>query len=216
VEKVDGRTARKLRSHAKILDAAARLLRERGQEGVSVDELMAAAGLTRGGFYAHFRGKTALVASALDYAFAQQRARLFGDDPNLHGRELLTRALHRYLSREHLETPGLGCPAPALATDMARSDPAVRAVFERNMKRVVGIFHERGEMPLETAMVVCALAVGAVTLARGMEDERFADALLAAARHHLAALDGPARAPRARPSKRPAPKKTAKRRTAKR
>lgn len=199
--KLDGRAARRERSHAKIVDEAARLLRERGADGLSVDDLMRAAGLTRGGFYAHFRDKRALVATALDHAFAQQRARLFGNDDAC-GPELLSRVLHRYLSREHLEEPGLGCPAPALATEVRRAAPIIRAVFTRNMARVVEIFIERGGLPKEQALVVCALAVGAVTIGRAVDDPRFADAILSAARHHLAALPGAGpkkqRAPRPR------------------
>jgi TetR/AcrR family transcriptional regulator, transcriptional repressor for nem operon len=104
-----------------VVDAAARLFRERGIQGVSVAEVMAAAGLTHGGFYKQFASKEALVAEAAGQAFDHLDVRLsaLGDDHEQARRTLID----YYLSPEHRDDPGDGCPTAGLVTDMAREAP---------------------------------------------------------------------------------------------
>jgi TetR/AcrR family transcriptional repressor of nem operon len=191
-----GKSTRKTRSHEAIVATAAKLLRENGTDGVSVDGLMADAGMTRGGFYAHFDDKEALVVAALERAFDEQRAVLIRD--GVKGRALLEGMLARYLSREHLEHPGLGCPVPPLAGEIARAPKAVKAVFRTNLLRLVRLMSERIGKDEDEMLAVCAMAVGAVTIARAVGDEEIAMAMLAAARRHLLRI----RTPRARARRR--------------
>jgi TetR/AcrR family transcriptional repressor of nem operon len=185
VQDVDGRAARKARSHERILDTAARLLREEGGAGLSVDAVMEGAGLTRGGFYAHFLDRDALVAAALERAFAQQRVALLGAARFANGHAALGRMLKWYLSRAHLESPGEGCPAPSLAGEVARAGAPLRRVFGANFMRLVELLRERVGASKSETLAVCAAAVGAMTLARAVADPALADAILDATRRLL-------------------------------
>ena len=119
----------KLRSHAKIVRAASQLFRRRGYRATSVDVLMNEAGLTRGGFYAHFENKAALLRTALQDAFAESRANLFerGLD-GVEGDAWLVRAAARYLRRGHVEQPERGCAIPSLAAEVASRGITVNCV----------------------------------------------------------------------------------------
>jgi TetR/AcrR family transcriptional repressor of nem operon len=195
----DGRSVRKARSHEAIVSTAARLLREKGSEGISVDDVMKDAGLTRGGFYAHFADKDALVIAALERAFAEQRKTLLDDRSNIGGSELLEAMVGRYLSVAHLEHVGMGCPVPPLAGEIGRSGKAVKAVFRANVKGLVAAMKKRIGGSEEDILAICAMAVGAMTLARAVGDDRMANELLGAARRHLLrAAPSPSRAKRRR------------------
>ncbi|WP_077035195.1 TetR/AcrR family transcriptional regulator [Pelomonas sp. KK5] len=109
-----------------IVEAAARLYRERGLEGVGVAEIMAAAGFTHGGFYGHFDSKEALAAEACEHALKAPLARLRGQ---LESGEGARPYFDRYLRTEHRDAPGLGCAMPTLAVDAGRASPAVSAAI---------------------------------------------------------------------------------------
>jgi len=127
-------------NHDLIEQASARLFRERGIGGVSVAELMAAAGLSHGGFYGHFESKDALAAAACRRAFSESAARWrkhakSGADD----RARLAAIVDNYLSSKHRDQPGAGCAAVALATDVAR-EPAgkpVRAAYADGVRELV-------------------------------------------------------------------------------
>lgn len=164
-----------------MVKAAARLYRERGGDGVSVDDVMGAAGLTRGGFYAHFADKSELLAEALAEAFDQSRDNLVGHDAELRGREWLERAVHVYLSRKHVDAPGEGCAVPALAGEVARGDRKLRAAFSSGVEKVLDAMTERlGDR--ERATAALATLIGAVALARATDDEGLREAILRASR----------------------------------
>jgi TetR/AcrR family transcriptional repressor of nem operon len=118
-----------------ILDAAARLYRERGLTGVGVADITRDAGLTHGGLYRHFESKDALVREACARAFDWSIAPLDGHTPNAS----VADRIHSYLSPQHRDAPGSGCPAAALAVDAARAGPELSQVFaegiERNIQR---------------------------------------------------------------------------------
>ena len=118
-----------------ILDAAARPYRERGLTGVGVADITRDAGLTHGGLYRHFASKDALVQEACARAFDWTIAPLDGVTPNSTVRE----RIQSYLSPQHRDAPGTGCPAAALAVDAARAGGGVSEVFaqgiERNIQR---------------------------------------------------------------------------------
>lgn len=163
-------SSRRDRSHARIVEVAARLVRERGLEGAGVDRVMGAAGLTRGGFYAHFADKAAMIVEALDAAFAQSRRNMF--DHEATGLAWLERTTALYLSRSHAESVDRGCSVPALASEVPRSTEEVRAAFSRNVERVLDELATRlgdGRATAATrreAMGIFSTWVGGLALAR--------------------------------------------------
>ncbi|HEV6964069.1 TetR/AcrR family transcriptional regulator, partial [Roseateles sp.] len=108
----------------RILDSAAQLFRERGFDGIGLNELMQAAGLTRGGFYGHFESKDDLAAQACRRAMRDGREQ-WKRQPD----RSLAAWVKAYLSETHRDRPGAGCGLAALAGDAARGGPALREVF---------------------------------------------------------------------------------------
>lgn len=171
-----------------IKDVAARLFKERGFDGVSVTDLMAAAGLTHGGFYGHFSSKDALAAIACEHAFAQSVQRRASPLPAVQppGQER-TALLARYLSTAHRDHPGKGCPATALAADVGRQPrhaPA-RSAYVAGLKAMAldfDLLSSAGdaEQRRRDALVGLATLVGALTLARATSDDPLSAEILAA------------------------------------
>lgn len=127
--------ARAAENREGILDAAARLYRERGLTGVGVADITRDAGLTHGGLYRHFASKDALVQAACARAFDWSISPLDGATPNT----TVGERIQSYLSPQHRDAPGAGCPAAALAVDAARAGAELSQVFaqgiERNIER---------------------------------------------------------------------------------
>src|SRR6185437_12982420 len=119
----------KQQTRDKVLTVAARAIREQGPERVSVAAVMGEAGLTHGGFYAHFASKEALVAASIEHMFEQMSERI---DDVTNGKDART-ALHDYidfyLSERHAQARGRGCPIAALGSDLPRLDDATRKAF---------------------------------------------------------------------------------------
>lgn len=162
----------------RVVESSSRLFRERGFADVGLNELMQAAGLTRGGFYGQFESKQDLVRLALAQAVAQNLANwetLTGED----GPARLRAFIARYLSERHQEARAAGCTLAALGSDMGREDDATRGVFEAGLRRIEETV--RAAMPgageaqrrQQTWMCLSAL-VGALTLARGVADATLA------------------------------------------
>lgn len=154
----------------RILDSAAQLFRERGVDGVGLNELMQAAGLTRGGFYGHFESKEDLVAQASRRALEANRESR---------RKLAERGLATwvqvYLSDAHCERVGEGCGLTALAADAARGAPALREVFGEGVEMFAAGL--QALMPgateaerREQALARMATLVGALLLGRAVAD----------------------------------------------
>ncbi len=173
--------------HERILTEAARLVRERGPEGVTVPGVMAAAGLTPGGFYKHFDSKDDLLVQAGDTAIrtrAQKLADLVAEDPAT-ARE---RFLDTYLSTRHRDHPGRGCPTAALATDVGRpgTGEAVRARYAEGVRELAGALTDLRDGDEPAALADLATMVGAVLLARATAGDEVSERILAAARSRLA------------------------------
>jgi TetR/AcrR family transcriptional regulator, transcriptional repressor for nem operon len=175
--------------HERILTEAARLFRERGLSGAGVAEIMKAAGLTHGAFYAHFASKDALAAKAVERAFAQSDARILESaNDTANPRRAF---LDNYLSAPHRDHPGKGCAIAALGSEVAR-DPAVRGPFTTEVKRMIarmaqgsGRKHKKGSR--QDAIHLLSAAVGALILARAVDDSELSDEILASVRDSLAA-----------------------------
>lgn len=161
----------KPRTHARIVDVAARLFREDGMLATGIDRLMAEAGLTRGGFYAHFRSKAALFAESLEAAFAQARENLlFKGLDKRGGHDWVQAASKRYLARAHRDTPAEGCAIPSLGAEVARAPDEVKATFEREVTGIITAISERGGLTKAEATTLLATWVGGIALARGMQN----------------------------------------------
>lgn len=163
----------------RILREARRLFRTHGYEGAGVDEIMGAAGLTRGGFYKHFRSKAALFREALrdGHGFIEQlRARPGSTRPEL-GAEGL-RVVRAYLAPENRGPVGRGCSLAALAADAARAGNGPRRVFGDAVHELAdelgrGLRSPKPDDP--RALVAIALCIGGLTLSRAIADQELAD-----------------------------------------
>ena len=177
-------------THERILDVAARAIRRSGYDGTSVAEIMKEAGLTHGGFYAHFRSREAMLAEAADRAGAESVAastRVVAAAPPEQALEALLRA---YLSTEHVNNAEMGCPIAALGSETPRQVPEVRRAATRRIKEMIDVvarlLPDWGRPGAhESALVTVATAVGALLLARAVDDPKLSDALLAAALKQL-------------------------------
>jgi TetR/AcrR family transcriptional repressor of nem operon len=181
----------KEQTRRRIVQAAARAYREQGVSGVGIGELMQSVGLTHGGFYAHFASKDALVAEACEQGISELSSRLLAEAEAQGGAEGLRHLVRGYVSRAHRDDPGVGCAMPALAADVARAAPEVRAGFTRTLRgflaRLAPLLPRRGdparaEEPTDEALALASGMVGAVLLARAVDDPELSDRILLAAR----------------------------------
>ncbi len=195
-----------------IVDAASRLYRERGLAGVGVADITRDAGLTHGGLYRHFENKDALVREACARAFDWSIAPLDGmDDSDKEVPTKLAAKVASYLSPQHRDHPGEGCPAAALAVDAARAGSELSEVFaqgiERNIQRFARVIEglEQGDPTPEgraRATHMLATMVGGLVLARATvaANPALSDNILATLREHLTP-PAEAPAPKARKSR---------------
>lgn len=172
-------------NRARIVEAASRLFRERGLSGVGVDALTEAAGLTHGSLYSQFGSKERLAVEAMGHALASSSARMKD------ARTLQEYAL-RYLSPDHRDQCGEGCVVAALGGDMPRQGAAVRARFTDAVRGATERIARLSPNPAtahaeDEALADFATMVGALILARGVDDTDLSDRTLAAARHRLSA-----------------------------
>lgn len=176
-----------------IVDSATRLFRERGLHGISVIDVMAAAGLTHGGFYGHFESKEALAREASDRAFQQSgerwQARIAESADNDTARRAL---IEPYLSAASRDNPGDSCPVVAFAGDMCHEavDSGLHQTFNEGLNQLLQIFgslQNTGDdvQDRQQALVQYSLMVGALTLARATRGEPLSDEILEAARCFL-------------------------------
>lgn len=181
-------------THERIVDTAARAIRRSGYNGTSVADIMKEAGLTHGGFYAHFDSREAMLAEAADRAGAESVAvstRVAATAPPDEALQALVRA---YLSKEHVKNMELGCPVAALGSEMPRQAPEVRRAATRRIKEMIDVVARQlpdwGQPAAHArALVTVATSVGALLLARAVDDPKLSDALLEATLKHLAPTD---------------------------
>jgi TetR/AcrR family transcriptional regulator, transcriptional repressor for nem operon len=184
------------RNRKQILEVAGRLFRERGFDGVGVDDLMKVAGFTHGGFYNHFASKAALVAEASAAGTAKTKATLVESlsDPR---KDAWERFVRDYLSTKHRGDPAGGCMLGALAADAARKGPSVQARFADAVGGMAGALAaylprkpsrgRRTRARRERALQMLSELVGALVLARAVAsaDPALSDEILAASRRGL-------------------------------
>ncbi len=174
----------------RVLKAAARTMRAEGPHRMGVAKVMAQAGLTHGGFYAHFRSKDELVSATIDQMFDEARRKL---DRQTKGRapgEAIAAYVDFYLSPAHRDARVSGCPMPFLAADLPRLAKAARVRFaagvERLRMRLADLLADLGAPnPEAEACSMVAELVGALSLARSEPDRTKSDILLARSRAAL-------------------------------
>jgi len=172
-------------NHERILDEAARLFRERGLSGVGVDALTEAAGLTYGSLYSHFGSKEALMAEAVTRAFA-------GFGIKMSATKSAAAFVEQYLSAEHRDGPGDGCAVAALGCEMSRQSKTVRRAFTEGAKGAMArlgarLPDEPSREREDKAWAMIATLMGAIVLARAVDDPALSDRILSAARTRLGA-----------------------------
>jgi TetR/AcrR family transcriptional repressor of nem operon len=155
-----------------------------------VAKLMKASGLTHGGFYKHFTSKDELFAEAIDESVREIGAKLTDSVKQAPRGEFWKEIVKKYLSLEHCEHPGMGCPIAALAPDIARTRPAIRRKIRDSMqaykKQLLEFMpgHDLGEKQKNFALIFTAM-VGAMAVARTMSDRQEKKKLLGLVRSHL-------------------------------
>jgi TetR/AcrR family transcriptional repressor of nem operon len=162
--------------HERIVKQGSRLFRERGFENVSVAEVMKAAGLTHGAFYAHFASKEELQAAAVAYGQKVSLERVQRNKKKNKGSYA-----DRYLSPRHRDNPGDGCTMAALGQEIARSTPELKAAFEQGLEEILSA--EAGER--KEAIFRAAALLGGVVLARAVQDPGLSDEILKSVRQKL-------------------------------
>ncbi|MFC5860775.1 TetR/AcrR family transcriptional regulator [Acidicapsa dinghuensis] len=180
----------KAETHASIVAAASRIFRERGAEANGIGSVMKELGLTKGGFYRHFKSRDQLYAEAVIQAFVQMGdAMVAAAEAAPPGRQLQA-LIERYLSVEHLKSPGAGCVIATLGSDIARQSPALRKQIARSMQA----YRERllpympgSTMEEKTAAyaILYPSMVGVMVAARSVVDKAYQEQMLARAREHF-------------------------------
>ena len=166
----------------RIIEVAAKLFRERGFDGIGVAELMKSAGLTHGGFYGNFASKEDLMAQACASA-------LEGSVDTLQrvvdrgGKDVLTQVASAYLSPAHRDRPGEGCALAALGAEAARHNSPVRGAFTQGVRSAVEILMrllpgKSKRAKRERALAIYASMVGAIVLARAVDDAELSDEVM--------------------------------------
>jgi TetR/AcrR family transcriptional repressor of nem operon len=183
------------KNRERILEAAGKLFREKGFDGVGVADIMKSAGLTHGGFYGHFASKDDLAAQACAAALAhsiKSETMPAGDN----AQDQLEAFVAAYLSPRHRDDRGGGCVLPALSGEAARQRGALRHTFTEGIRSIVAMLAKiapggSNAARREKALATLAGLVGALTLARAADDPSLSDEILNAA---LVTFSGKSRA----------------------
>jgi len=175
------------RVRKEIVDSARRLFNRSGFESVSVDAIMAHAGLTHGGFYSYFESKSDLYAEVLGCFFTDPnwKSRWEGVHVDLASADAGPQIVRAYLSRQHFDDVENSCPMIALPSDVARSDETVKTAFEAVFKAMVTLLcrdvRNSAQPREDIAMAIAALCIGGMVVARSVSDDGLGNRLREAA-----------------------------------
>lgn len=181
---------RKDTTHDRILEVAARKLRQEGIAGSGLAGIMSEAGLTNGAFYAHFSSKSELVEKSLERATDEQWHQFEKEIAS--GR--LLNIVRSYLSEQHRDHPESGCAAAALLPEISRQESDTRHVYTESVKRLLNAIEKqltdvpKGPKAREIAIGTLGLLIGTLQLARAVDDPSFSKHILAAGTHVADAL----------------------------
>jgi TetR/AcrR family transcriptional repressor of nem operon len=166
-----------------IIESARKLFNRHGFESVSLNQIMAGAGLTHGGFYSYFKSKSDLYAEVLGCFFTdpEWKSCWEGVHVDLSSTDVGPQVVRAYLSRQHFEDVENSCPMVALPTDVARSGVSAKRAFETVFKAMVSVLErslvQNGRRRRTTAQSIAALSIGGMIVARTMVDRALADEL---------------------------------------
>jgi TetR/AcrR family transcriptional repressor of nem operon len=186
-----GPSKKKQETHDRIVRTAAAAIRKHGFQGISVADLMEEAGLTHGGFYAHFDSREAMLAEALDEAANDSLGRLSkvadGEKPE----NALETTVDYYLSDRHVATPERGCTLAALGTETTRQSPEIRRVATRRIREMADLIERQmsgwgNTARHEDALGVMSTIVGALLIARIVDDPQLSKDIRASAKRMVA------------------------------
>lgn len=175
------RDEQKNETRLRILKSAARLFRRRGITSTGVDLIMKNAGLTAGGFYAHFESKDSLVAESLARALSESKAHLLSASTATTKKSKTSAILDRYLSLEHRDQPENGCVLAALAGELPRLSSKTRDVFAQHIESWLQDFESQG-LNRDQALRSMSSAVGAIILSRIVKGRALSEEILTAAK----------------------------------
>lgn len=183
------------KTREKVVKIAAAQMRKRGPDGVGVADVMKRAGLTHGGFYAHFESKDDLVAAAVRQMFAEAREMFRGATEGKEPPEALRSYINAYVSKTHRDGPERGCAIAALSSDIHRQERKARTAYDEGVarlaERIGGLLPQRdGVDNRALALSMLSEMTGAVAAARAVSDPTLSDEILASARRNLRARAG--------------------------
>lgn len=190
----------KFQTHARIVKKASVKLREKGAHGIGVADLMKDAGLTHGGFYAHFDSREALVIEAFTHAMDRSTEFWRKLSEETAPEKRLSKIVNTYLTPAHRDDPGHGCALPALAAEIARESVKTRRVFATRMEQMIDMFAAQFDgVPRKTArkraMAALATMMGSLVMARTAGSGEFSDEILKAGREAVLGQAAPAAKP---------------------
>jgi len=185
----------KQQTRKRIIGSAARLFNRKGFAEVTIGEIMTAAGLTHGGFYRHFSSKEELYAEAVKHFLRKEAPARWQKGPagaRKPDQVFAKFVVDAYLSRDHLDDVDGSCPLVGLSTDVARSGEAVKAAYREVAESMIQVFRAnlKGRGARDEAMVLVALCVGGMALARALDDQDLANDFLGTAHKHALQTTG--------------------------
>jgi len=197
----------KQETHARIVRKASIRLREKGAHGIGVADLMKEAGLTHGGFYAHFDSRDALVIEAFGYAMDRSLEHWRKQVDEIAPEKRLAMIIDVYLTPTHRDDPGHGCAITSLGAEIARESPKTRRAFAAKMEQLIDLIADQiQDTPRKTArkqaMSLLATMMGTLVLSRIAGSGEFSDEVLQAGKEaalvRAAALKPVTKKPRAK------------------
>jgi TetR/AcrR family transcriptional repressor of nem operon len=174
----------------RIVEVAAQQFRSKGIQGTGLNDVMAEAGLTHGGFYRHFESKNQLVAEACELGFAGVVDSFNALASQADGKAAFASMVDSYVSSAHRDNAAGGCPLAGMGSELARADEVTRETATEGFKKIVdvlakGMKSKRSADDTSDAMFALAAMVGAITLSRVVSDTGASDAVLQTVKDHL-------------------------------
>ena len=188
----------KLETHARIVKKASVRIREKGAHGIGVADLMKDAGLTHGGFYAHFDSREALVIEAFAYAMDRSTERWRKLAETIPPEKRMATIVETYLTPLHRDDPGHGCAVTALGAEIARESPKTRKAFAAKLEQMADMLAEQiPDVPRKAArkqaLATLSTMVGTLVLSRIAGSGELSDDILGAGRDAVLGRAAPAK-----------------------